>query len=149
MNFLRSIVGESEQRSRAASVPQLSFSALRINESQDDVYDYQEFEEVTMEDVGKANLAQQRQEDETVPSHDQSEPDDERIREEDDDERNVRHAYEKGPPLDRGTWASFSDQDGRIVNELKLRKLIFRGEKWLKINCDVSERCVSRQMGFL
>ena len=127
MNFFRSLIGDSEQRLRAASLQLPPYSVLLVKDLQDGS-DSEEFDEVTMEDVKQANLVQQRLEDETTRSQSEASCNEERKRLPGGlEERNVRHNYEKGPPLDRETWASFSDQDGRIVNELKLRKCVFRG----------------------
>lgn len=34
---------------------------------------------------------------------------------------------ERTQPLDEGNWRAMVDQDGRIVNENKVRKVIFKG----------------------
>ncbi|XP_062503198.1 TBC1 domain family member 15-like isoform X3 [Corticium candelabrum] len=82
-----------------------------------------------MEDIGKAERAQTQERMESERDASQCDATNEEIAAHatEEDENSVCREYEQGTPLDRETWAGFSDQDGRIINELKLRKCVFRG----------------------
>lgn len=141
MNFFRSLIGDSEQRLRPTPLQLPPYSVLRVKDLQECGSDSEEFDEVTMEDVKQAekHFSQQKLEDnETDRSQPEAKSNEERKPPSEGlDERNFRHNYEKGPPLNSETWASFRDKDGRIVNELKLRKHVFRGGIDENIRCEV------------